>query len=70
MNVWHGYNSDEDRRHNQRAFEAWMAARNQQAQRESETIRPGSTPVRGFDTAAEADAFHAEIERWLKGESA
>ena len=80
MNTWQGYNRDEDRRRpdggTQRESPTYHATILWSLDGYTPTapFEPGAmrksierTPVKPFDSAAEADEFHADIAAWLKG---
>ncbi len=72
MNTWQGYNDDENRRHieDMKAIWAYTTKRLQDglAQQEMRELqRRPYEPVKPFDSAAEADEFHADVEQFLKG---
>lgn len=65
---WPGYNSDEDRRHLKDIEALWKYSEQRLldglAQHEQRDLL--RSPVKPFDSDAEADAFYADIERFLK----
>ena len=71
--TWRGYNDDENRRRAE-SMDALNDTLWGQTQQEGPIYptwpRIDRTSVKGFDSAAEADAFHADIARFLKGGNA